>query len=109
MNQAQEGDNSNVSALKSILSKIPMGGGASKMNEGEELHAEAKAYNFDPNNIAPPDVQQKLLQLLKWRDGLMRSILEKLEMIPGLDALIDQLSNALNACGYIRPCKLLPA
>ncbi|KAJ6541906.1 heterokaryon incompatibility protein Het-C-domain-containing protein [Mycena capillaripes] len=102
MNQAQEGDNSNVSTLKSILSKLPIGGGDSdsKMSEGEQLHEEAKAYNFDPNNIAPPDVQQKLLQLLKWRDGLMRSILEKIEMIPGLDSLIDQLSNALNAYVY---------
>ncbi|KAJ7146223.1 heterokaryon incompatibility protein Het-C-domain-containing protein [Mycena epipterygia] len=100
MNQAQQGDNSNVSALKAILSKLPIGGGASKMNEGEQLHEEAKAYNFDPDNIAPPDVQQKLLQLLKWRDGLMRSILEKMEMIPGLDKLMDQLSNALNAYVY---------
>ncbi|KAJ7150218.1 Het-C-domain-containing protein [Mycena filopes] len=102
MNEAQSGDNSNVSALHSILSKLPIGGGSSdsKMEEGEQLHAEAKAYNFDPNNIAPPDVQDKLLRLLKWRDGLMRSILEKIEMIPGLDGLIDQLSNALNAYVY---------
>ncbi|KAJ6486163.1 Het-C-domain-containing protein [Mycena vitilis] len=100
MNDAQNGDNSNVSALKSILSKLPIGGGDSKMDEGEQLHAEAKAYNFDPDNVAPPEVQQKLLQLLKWRDGLMRSILEKIEMIPGLDSLMDQLSNALNAYVY---------
>ncbi|KAJ7044922.1 Het-C-domain-containing protein [Mycena alexandri] len=100
MNQAQEGDSSNVSALHSILSKLPIGGGDSKMEEGEQLHQESKAYSFDPNNIAPPDVQDKLLRLLKWRDGLMRSILEKIEMIPGLDSLIDQLSNALNAYVY---------
>ncbi|KAJ7805214.1 Het-C-domain-containing protein, partial [Mycena olivaceomarginata] len=100
MNEAQDGDNSNVSTLKSLLSKLPIGGGSSKMDEGEQLHEEAKAYNFDPNNVAPPEVQQKLLQLLKWRDGLMRSILEKIEMIPGLDSLVDQLSNALNAYVY---------
>ncbi|KAJ7750328.1 Het-C-domain-containing protein [Mycena metata] len=100
MNQAQEGDSSNVSTLHSILSKLPIGGGDSKMEEGEQLHAESKAYNFDPNNIAPPDVQDKLLRLLKWRDGLMRSILEKIEMIPGLDSFVDQLSNALNAYVY---------
>jgi hypothetical protein len=101
MNEAQDGDNSNVSTLKSLLSKLPIGGGSSKMDEGEQLHEEAKAYNFDPNNVAPPEVQQKLLQLLRWRDGLMRSILEKIEMIPGLDSLVDQLSNALNACAFV--------
>ncbi|KAJ7705120.1 Het-C-domain-containing protein [Mycena metata] len=79
MNQAQEGDSSNVSTLHSILSKLPIGGGDSKMEEGEQLHAESKAYNFDPNNIAPPD---------------------KIEMIPGLDSFVDQLSNALNAYVY---------
>ncbi|KAJ7897370.1 Het-C-domain-containing protein [Mycena olivaceomarginata] len=82
MNEAQDGDNSNVSTLKSLLSKLPIGGGSSKMDEGEQLHEEAKAYNFDPNNVAPPEVQQKLLQLLR------------------LDSLVDQLSNALNAYVY---------
>ncbi|KAJ7654177.1 heterokaryon incompatibility protein Het-C-domain-containing protein [Mycena rosella] len=101
MNQASEGDNSNVSTLKAILSKLPIGGGGGdKMQQGEDLHAASKAYNFDPDNIAPPEVQQQLMQLLKWRDGLMRSILEKIEMIPGLDELVDQLSNALNAYVY---------
>ncbi|KAJ6623117.1 heterokaryon incompatibility protein Het-C-domain-containing protein [Mycena sp. CBHHK59/15] len=89
MNQAEDGGNSNsdLDTLKSILGKLP----------GEELQKESKAYNFDPDNIAPPEIQAKLLQLLRWRDGLMRSILEKIEMIPGLDGLIDQLTNALNA------------
>ncbi|KAJ7201281.1 Het-C-domain-containing protein [Mycena pura] len=100
MNDAQHGDASNISTLKSILSKLPIGGGDDKMAEGEQLHAEAKAYNFDPDNIAPPEVQQKLMQLLRWRDGVMRSILEKIEMIPGLSELMDQLSNALNAYVY---------
>ncbi|KAJ7492177.1 Het-C-domain-containing protein [Mycena latifolia] len=89
-----------LSQASAILSKLPIGGGGDKMEQGEELHAASKAYNFDPDNIAPPEVQEKLLQLLKWRDDLMRSILEKIEMIPGLDELIDQLSNALNAYVY---------
>jgi hypothetical protein len=107
MNEAQGGNSSNISALKTILSKLPIGGGGDKMNEGEELHAKAKAYNFNPDNIAPPEVQQQLMQLLRWRDGLMRSILEKIKMIPGLDELIDDLSNALNACACIRRLEIL--
>jgi hypothetical protein len=105
MSQAQSGDNdaaSKISALKSILGKLPIGGGDSKVQEGEELQAASKAYNFDPDNIAPPEVQQKLVQLLKWHDGLMRDILKKIEMIPGLDELVDELSNALNACKIVK-------
>ncbi|KAK7063818.1 heterokaryon incompatibility protein HET-C [Favolaschia claudopus] len=101
MDQAKNNDDSNVSQVQSILSKLPIsGGGESKMDEAEEIHKEAKAYHFDPNNVAPPEVQQKLMQLLRWHDDVMRWVLEKIEMIPGLDSLIDQLSNALNAYVY---------
>lgn len=68
------------------------------MNEAEDLHAESKAYNFDPDDVAPPEIQAKMLELLKWRDGVYRDILEKIEMIPGLSDLLDNLTNALNAC-----------
>ncbi|TFK41913.1 heterokaryon incompatibility protein Het-C-domain-containing protein [Crucibulum laeve] len=102
MNQAAQGDNenSNVASLKSILSKLPIGGGEEKMNKGEEIHEQAKGYNFDPDNIAPPEVQQQLLDLLKWRDSVMRDILSKIEMVPGLSDLIEELTNALNAYVY---------
>ncbi|KAF7307409.1 Het-C-domain-containing protein [Mycena indigotica] len=101
MDQAQSQDQaSKISTLKAILSKLPIGGGDSKVDEGAQLGEEAKAYNFDPNNVAPPEVQQKLLALLRWRDDVMRSILEKIEMIPGLEQLMDQLSEALNAYVY---------
>lgn len=97
---SQGGSNSNVDTLKSLLSKLPIGGGSSdeKMNEAEDLHAESKAYNFDPDDVAPPEIQAKMLELLKWRDGVYRDILEKIEMIPGLSDLLDNLTNALNAC-----------
>lgn len=70
------------------------------MNQGEEIHAQSKAYNFDPDNIAPPEVQQQLIALLKWRDGIYRDVLAKIEMVPGLSNLIEELTNALNACEY---------
>ncbi|KAF7302983.1 Heterokaryon incompatibility protein het-c [Mycena kentingensis (nom. inval.)] len=88
---------SKISSLKAILSKLPIGGGDEKMQQGEQLAEESKAYNFDPDNVAPPEVQEKLLAVLRWRDDLMRSILEKMEMIPGLEELMEELSNALSA------------
>jgi hypothetical protein len=68
------------------------------MDQAESLQAESKAYRFNPDNVAPPDVQKRLWALLKWRDGVFRSVSEKIESIPGLETLIDNLTDALNAC-----------
>ncbi|KAH9004156.1 Het-C-domain-containing protein [Lactarius hatsudake] len=89
-----------LSVLKGVLSKIPLGGGSPQMGEAESLQAESKAYHFDPDNVAPPEVQKRLLAMLKWRDGVVRSVSEKIEAIPGLETLLDNLSDALNAYVY---------
>ncbi|KAH9178845.1 Het-C-domain-containing protein [Lactarius sanguifluus] len=89
-----------LSVLKDVLSKIPQGGGSSQMDEAESLQAESKAYHFDPDNVAPPEVQKRLLAMLKWHDDVVRSVSEKIEAIPGLETLLDNLSDALNAYVY---------
>ncbi|KAH9858257.1 heterokaryon incompatibility protein Het-C-domain-containing protein [Lenzites betulinus] len=101
MNDAQN-DNNSFGNLKAILSKLPIGGSDTndKMGEAGSMEEKAKAYNFDPNNVAPPEVREQLWQLLKWRDGIFRDIIAKIEMIPGLSDLIDGLTNALNAFVY---------
>lgn len=68
------------------------------MNKTEEMHQQSKAYHFDPDNVAPPEVQRQLLDLLKWRDTIMRDITRQIEMIPGLSELVDEFTNAMNAC-----------
>ena len=68
------------------------------MDGAESLQAESKAYRFNPDNVAPPEVQQRLWAMLKWRDGVFRNVSSKIESIPGLESLIDNLSDALNAC-----------
>lgn len=95
---SQSDDSDKASALKSILSKI--GGGSEKVDETEDLQQKSKAYNFNPDDVAPPEVQQQLFSVLKWRDSVYREILKKIEMIPGLSDLIDELTNALNAYVY---------
>lgn len=87
-----------MDALKAILGKLPIGGGDDKINQGEQIQAQSKAYHFDPDNIAPPEVQKQLMDLLKWRDGVYRDVVAKIEMVPGLADLLDELTNALNAC-----------
>lgn len=72
------------------------------MGQASSIQEKSKAYNFDPNNVAPPEVREQLWELLKWRDNIYRDIIAKIEMIPGLSDLIEGLTNALNACEFIR-------
>ncbi|OJT08483.1 hypothetical protein TRAPUB_666 [Trametes pubescens] len=99
MDDAQS-DNNSLGNLQSILKKLPIGGSDDKMGEADSMQEKSKAYNFDPNNVAPPEVREQLWQLLKWRDGIFRDIIAKIDMIPGLSDLIDGLTNALNAFVY---------
>ena len=46
------------------------------MNQADEMKAQSKAYEFNPDDVAPPEVQEQLLSLLKWRDNIYRDILK---------------------------------
>ena len=99
MHYVQSGDSeSQISTLKNILGKLPIGGGSDKVEQAEDI--KRKAFDFNPDNYAPKEVQEQLLSILKWRDDVYRDIIEKIEMVPGLSDLIDQLTNALNACQF---------
>jgi hypothetical protein len=80
-----------------------MGGSSdsdTNLNQGEHLQQQAQAYNFDPNNACPPEVKRQLLDLLKWHDDVMRQILRRINMVPGLANMLEEFTNALNACEY---------
>ncbi|KAF4611401.1 hypothetical protein D9613_004172 [Agrocybe pediades] len=98
MSDSQNKQGPDLSFLKSIFSKF--GGGEDKLNKGEEIKQQSQGYNFNPDNICPPDVQQKLLELLKWHDDVLREIIKKIELVPGLSNLLDEFSNALNEYIY---------
>ena len=93
-------NDSDSSMLRSLLEKLPIGGseGEEKVSQADVMKEQAKAYQFNPDDIMPPDVQAQLLQLLRWRDDIYRDVLKKIAMVPGLESLIDALTNALNAC-----------
>ncbi|KIY69371.1 Het-C-domain-containing protein [Cylindrobasidium torrendii FP15055 ss-10] len=100
MNKSQSNDTSEkLAALKGLLSKVG-GGEEDKTSKAEEIEAQSKAYDFNPDDVAPPEVQQLLLDLLKWHDDIMRDIIAKIDMIPGLADLVDELTNAINAYVY---------
>lgn len=68
------------------------------MNQAEEMKRKSEAYHFDPNRTFPPEVIRDMKEVLKFHDDLLRNIIAKMEMIPGLTDMVDALSNALNAC-----------
>lgn len=98
MSQAQQSNAPDIGKLKGILSKIMGGDSDSKLDQGEQLQQQAHAYNFDPDNACPPEVKRQLLDLLKWHDDVMRQILSRIEMVPGLSDMLEEFTNALNAC-----------
>ncbi|KAJ3509499.1 hypothetical protein NLJ89_g5198 [Agrocybe chaxingu] len=100
-NASQQGGNKpDISKLQNLLSKFGGGGDDNKLNKGEEIKQQAQGYDFNPDNVAPPEVQQKLLDILKWHDDVMRDIVKKIEMVPGLTDLLEEFSNALNEYIY---------
>lgn len=101
---AQQNSDSGSSPLRSILAKLPLGGGSAetdeKLSQADVMKEKAQAYHFNPDDIAPAEVQQQMWELLVWRDSIYREVVGMIEMVPGLDSLIDTLTNTLNACEY---------
>jgi len=96
-----------LEGLKDILGKLSSlsGGGDSdaQVNQAEEMKRKSEAYHFDPDQALPPQVVSDLKEVLKFHDDVLRGIIKKMEMVPGLTDLIDALSNALNACELALP------
>ena len=70
-------DNNSFIDLKNLLSKIPLGGGGQDgLQQMNQMHEESKAYSFNPNDVASPQLQKKLFQLLVTRDKIFRVVLE---------------------------------
>ncbi|CAE6464046.1 unnamed protein product [Rhizoctonia solani] len=124
MNELKNQDQSEspIAKLRAILGKIPSGGGDQQqgaMDQGDQIRA--KAYDFvgvitslvcsgllmqtflfdqNPDDVAPEEVQQRLLEVLKWHDQVMHDITRTIQNIPGLEILLDELTNAMNAYVY---------
>jgi len=103
MNEIKNQDQSEspIAKLRLILGQIPSGGGDDKqnaMNQGDEIRA--KAFNLNPDDVAPEEVQQQFLEILKWHDQVMHDITETIQKIPGLESLLEDLTNAMNAYVY---------
>jgi len=99
-------NNDALTGLKDILGQLKALGGNnsdSQFDKAEEMKRKSEAYHFDPNQSLPPEMIRDLKDVLKFHDDVLRDIIKKMEMVPGLTELIDGLSNALNACELSLP------
>lgn len=76
LDSAKNADQSDspISKLAKLFKKLPFGGGGedSKLQQGEEMKAQALDLNAKIDSVAPAEVQKQLLTILKWRDGIMK-------------------------------------
>ncbi|KAG9105406.1 hypothetical protein FRC07_009308, partial [Ceratobasidium sp. 392] len=103
MNDAknQNQSESPIAKLRLILGQIPRGGGDNQQSAADQGDAiRNKAFNFNPDDVAPEEVQQQLLEILKWHDQVMHDVTETIQNIPGLESLLEDLTNAMNAYVY---------
>lgn len=77
---------------------MPFGGQDTQNEMAKADEMQRKAFNFDPNNYTTKEVQQTLWEILSWRDIIMRKVSMIMEKIPGLEDLMDQLTEAMNVC-----------
>ncbi|KAB5588066.1 hypothetical protein CTheo_8493 [Ceratobasidium theobromae] len=101
MNELKNQDQSQspIAKLRTILGRIPSGGDKQgAMDQGDQIRA--KAFNFNPDDVAPEEVQKQLLEVLKWHDQVMHDITETIQKIPGLESLLEDLTNAMSAYVY---------
>jgi len=93
--KAQNSDGSAIARLRQLLSLLPSSGGGDEKAQNAEAVGD-KAIHFDPSTVAPEEVRQQLWSVLLWRDNLMKDIGKVISNIPGLEGLLEKLSNAIN-------------
>ncbi|ELU39862.1 heterokaryon incompatibility protein HET-C [Rhizoctonia solani AG-1 IA] len=86
----QDQSESPIAKLRAILGRIPSGGDQQQgaMEQGDQIRA--KAFDFNPDDVAPEEVQQRLLEILKWHDQVMRDITK-----PWLSPILQNATGAL--------------
>lgn len=95
-----KGQQGSLSTIKDLLSQVPSGGEETQDEMQKADQIQAKAYNFNPDEYSTEEVQQTLWEIMQWRDTIMRKVSTIIEKIPGMETVLDQLTEALNVYIY---------
>lgn len=93
------GANASIEQIKAILGQLPsFGGKDEKLQQAENM--QSNAYHFDPNKYSTQETQAQIWQVLCWRDDIMRNVEAVIAKIPGLEKLVEELTQALTVYVY---------
>ncbi|KAL3425064.1 Translation initiation factor IF-2 [Phlyctema vagabunda] len=104
----QENSQSDNSALKDLLDKIPDGifGGKDEAGKADELKENATQAQMAQVTVSPrepeeftkqmQEVQKQIFPIIEWHDETMQAISEAIEKIPILPEIIEQFEEQLN-------------
>lgn len=84
---------SSVQNLLGMLSKVP---GAGSDSVSRDLNDISRGPVSDPANMSPQEMYANLWKILELRDRIMKGIEATIEKIPGLNSLVEKLTNELN-------------
>ena len=93
---------SHLTIIRTLLSRLSILGETAhseKMEQAEDM--QQKAYDFNPDDVAPEEIQGFLWHILEWRDTFFKDVSMGIEKIPGLSTLLDEITDALNACEHV--------
>jgi hypothetical protein len=94
------GKQNQLELIKNLLSQASSSGADTQSEIQKADQIQASAYHFDPDNYTTEEVQRTLWDILQWRDQAMRKISTAIEKIPGMQDLMEQLTEALNVCKW---------
>ena len=105
--EQSEKDQNNSSILKALFEQLPSSLlGGDQAGKADELQTNSQAAQMQQMSINPrepeeltrqmQEISKQIYPILEWHDEIMKSIMETIEQIPVLPALIDQVTDQIN-------------
>lgn len=91
--KAKSRGSSPMNDLFGLLGKMPGGSNSSMTRDAENL---SRGPAQDVTTMSPQEIYKNLFQILTFRDNLMMWIETTMEKIPGLNSLVEKISNSLS-------------
>ncbi|GHJ86223.1 hypothetical protein NliqN6_2625 [Naganishia liquefaciens] len=83
--------------LRTLLGQIPGGGGSELSREMDDVdRMRAGPGGNDPSMMSPQELHDTLWKILSFRDSFMKKIEVTIDRIPGLNSLVEKLTNSIN-------------
>ncbi|CDZ97898.1 Heterokaryon incompatibility Het-C [Phaffia rhodozyma] len=93
INKARSDPANSDSGLRNLLLQMPGGEGQALSRDVDSIR---NGSSGDPNNMSPQQLHATLWKILAFRDKVSKGISVTIEKIPGLNSLVEKITNSLN-------------